>query len=101
MAVVQSVGGGPGRSRGRSLGYISHQEAGLASGVINTFHEVGGSVGVAVVSTVAAAGIETGAITGFGTAITVCAAAAALAALVALTLVPGGRPHHVAGPHAH
>ncbi|MEN3533889.1 MFS transporter [Microbispora sp. ZYX-F-249] len=84
-----------------ALGYISHQEAGLASGVVNTFHEVGGSVGVAVVSTVAATGIETGTITGFGTAFIVSAVSAALGVLVTLVLVPRGRPHHVAGPHAH
>ncbi|MDF3142092.1 MULTISPECIES: hypothetical protein [unclassified Streptomyces] len=36
-----------------ALGMVDHHEAGLASGVVNTFHEVGGSIGVAVVSTVA------------------------------------------------
>src|SRR3954447_19695792 len=41
-----------------ALGYVSHEEAGLASGVVNTFHEVGGSIGVAIVSTIAATGIE-------------------------------------------
>lgn len=65
-----------------ALGYVSRQEAGLASGMVNTFHEVGGSVGVAALSTVAATGIETGANTGFSTAFMVCAVSAALAALI-------------------
>lgn len=33
---------------------VTHEEAGLASGVVNTFHEVGDSIGVAVLSAVAA-----------------------------------------------
>ncbi|WP_031071681.1 hypothetical protein [Streptomyces sp. NRRL S-118] len=79
---------------------VGHDEAGLASGVVNTFHEVGGSVGVAVVSTVAAAGIESGTAGGFSTAFTVCAVAGAAGAAVALALVPRAKPH-MSGPHAH
>ncbi|MFF8233987.1 hypothetical protein [Streptomyces caelestis] len=45
-----------------------HREAGLASGVVNTFHEVGGPIGVAV---------------------------------VALGLVPRGKPQSTGGPHTH
>ncbi|NRQ39240.1 MFS transporter [Nonomuraea sp. NN258] len=84
-----------------ALGFVAHSEAGLASGVVNTFHEVGGSVGVAVVSTVAAAGIEAGTGAGFGTAFTVAAVAAAVSALLSLALIPPGRPHLTAGPHVH
>ncbi|MFI6106810.1 MFS transporter [Streptomyces sp. NPDC051310] len=83
-----------------ALALVGHEEAGLASGVVNTFHEVGGSVGVAVVSTVAAAGIERGTAGGFSTAFTVCAVAGAAGAAVALVLVPRAKPH-LSGPHAH
>ncbi|MFE6972124.1 MFS transporter [Streptomyces sp. NPDC057682] len=77
-----------------ALGMVAHEEAGLASGVVNTFHEVGGSVGVAVVSTVAAAGIggAAGTVTGFADAFLVCAVAAGGCAAVAGVLVPRGKP---------
>jgi predicted MFS family arabinose efflux permease len=84
-----------------ALGMIEHHEAGLASGVVNTFHEVGGSIGVAVVSTVAASGIESGSVGGFTDAFTVCALAAAVSASVALGLVPRGKPQMTGGPHVH
>ncbi|MFI6935848.1 MFS transporter [Streptomyces sp. NPDC050287] len=84
-----------------ALGMVEHHEAGLASGVVNTFHEVGGSIGVAVVSTVAAAGIEAGSVGGFTDAFTVCALAAAVSAVAALGLVPRGKPQPTGGPHVH
>ncbi|MGW7216493.1 MFS transporter [Streptomyces collinus] len=84
-----------------ALGMVGHREAGLASGVVNTFHEVGGSVGVAVVSTVAASGFERGSVEGFGDAFTVCAVAAAIGAVVSLGLVPRGKPQSTGGPHVH
>ncbi len=91
-----------------ALAMVEHHEAGLASGVVNTFHEVGGSIGVAVVSTVAAAGIGVGAASSgpaptdaFTDAFTVCALAAAASAAVAQALVPRGRPRSAGGPHVH
>ncbi|MEU3253403.1 MFS transporter [Streptomyces sp. NPDC006997] len=84
-----------------ALALVDHQEAGLASGVVNTFHEVGGSIGVAVVSTVAATGIERGTVGGFTDAFTLCAVAAAVAAVLSLALVPRGKPQPTGGPHAH
>ncbi|GHF55997.1 MFS transporter [Streptomyces griseosporeus] len=84
-----------------ALGMVDHREAGLASGVVNTFHEVGGSIGVAVLSTVAASGIEAGSAGGFTDAFTVCAATAAGGAVVSLGLVPRGRPRMSGGPHVH
>lgn len=77
-----------------ALGMVAHEEAGLASGVVNTFHEVGGSIGVAVVSTVAAAGIggAPGTVTGFADAFLVCAVAAGGCAAVSAVLVPRGKP---------
>ncbi|MCC9705549.1 DHA2 family efflux MFS transporter permease subunit [Streptomyces sp. MNU76] len=84
-----------------ALAMVEHREAGLASGVVNTFHEVGGSIGVAVVSTVAASGFERGAVGGFTDAFTVCAVAGAVSAAVALGLVPRGKPQLTGGPHVH
>ncbi|MFI0084649.1 MFS transporter [Streptomyces bobili] len=84
-----------------ALAMVEHREAGLASGVVNTFHEVGGSIGVAVVSTVAASGIERGTVGGFTDAFAACAAGAAVSAAVALVLVPRGKPQMTGGPHVH
>ncbi|HEX6353127.1 MFS transporter [Actinophytocola sp.] len=84
-----------------TLANVPHDEAGVASGVVNTFHELGGSIGVAVVSTVAAASIaSTSDIGGFTDAYLVCGIAAAVAALIAAVLVPAGKPKAVTG-HGH
>ncbi|MBT2441110.1 MFS transporter [Streptomyces sp. ISL-36] len=84
-----------------ALGMIDHHEAGLASGIVNTFHEVGGSIGVALVSTTAATSIQGTTTTGFTAAFTLCAATAAAAALAAPALVPRGKPRMTGGPHVH
>jgi EmrB/QacA subfamily drug resistance transporter len=84
-----------------ALAMVAHEEAGLASGVVNTFHEMGGSIGVAVMSTVAASGIERGAIDGFTDAFTLSVAVAAASAVAALLLVPRGKPQTTGGPHMH
>ncbi|MEU0852898.1 MFS transporter [Streptomyces flaveolus] len=84
-----------------ALAMVDHREAGLASGVVNTFHEVGGSIGVAVVSTVAASGFERGSAGGFTDAFALCAVAAAVGAAVALVLVPRGRLRTTGGPYVH
>jgi EmrB/QacA subfamily drug resistance transporter len=84
-----------------ALALVAPEEAGLASGVVNTFHEVGGSIGVAVLSTVAASGIEHGAADGFTSAFTFSAITAAASALIALVLVPHSKPQTTGGPHAH
>jgi EmrB/QacA subfamily drug resistance transporter len=86
-----------------TLANVPSAEAGVASGVVNTFHELGGSVGVALVSTVAAASISssaTGDTSGFTNGYLACAVVAVVAAVVALGLVPAGKPHAVAG-HGH
>jgi MFS family permease len=86
-----------------TLANVPHGEAGVASGVINTFHELGGSIGVAVVSTVAAASIETHSrdVGGFADAFTVCAVTAAVTAVAALALLPAGRPSGAIVGHGH
>ncbi|MEU0069777.1 MFS transporter [Streptomyces sp. NPDC006332] len=84
-----------------ALALVAPGEAGLASGVVNTFHEVGGSIGVAVLSTVAASGIEHGTAGGFTDAFTLTAVIAAAGALIALVLVPHTKPQAIGGPHVH
>jgi predicted MFS family arabinose efflux permease len=83
-----------------ALALVAPEEAGLASGVVNTFHEVGGSI-AAVLSTVAVSGIEHGAADGFTSAFTLSAITAAASALIALVLVPHSKPQTTGGPHAH
>lgn len=84
-----------------ALANVAEHEAGLASAVVNTFHEAGGGIGVAVASTVAAAGITGGAISGFTHAFTVWAVIAVAAALVATVLVPPGKARAAGGMHGH
>ncbi|MFI0450170.1 MFS transporter [Actinomadura sp. 6N118] len=85
-----------------ALAHIEHGQEGLASGVINTFHELGGAIGVATASTLAAAGLSAApSIGGFTDAYTATAIAAAVAAVLAVVLVPGGKPQMSAMPHAH
>ncbi|TWF79239.1 EmrB/QacA subfamily drug resistance transporter [Pseudonocardia hierapolitana] len=83
-----------------TLANVPPDEAGVASGVVNTFHELGGSIGVALVSTVAAVSISGSGTSGFTSGYVVCSVVAAVAGVVALGLVPGGKPHAVAG-HGH
>ena len=67
--------------------------AGVASGVFNTGHEVGGSLGIAVVSAVAAtsvAAMTAPSLTGFRHAFWVLAAGAAVLAAAATVLLPKG-----------
>jgi EmrB/QacA subfamily drug resistance transporter len=86
-----------------ALSRVDPHEAGVASGMVTTFHELGGSVGVAVMSTVAAASIGASAptLSGFTDAFLVCAIASGAAALIALLLVPAGKVETGAGPHGH
>ncbi|GAA3614393.1 hypothetical protein GCM10022419_119450 [Nonomuraea rosea] len=78
-----------------TMANIPPGENGVASGIINTLHELGGSIGMAVVSTVAAASLASGStvsIGGFVSGLTLCAVVAGVAAVVSLGLVPPGRP---------
>jgi EmrB/QacA subfamily drug resistance transporter len=72
---------------------IEHQDMGVVSGIINTFHELGGALGLAVFSAIAATSIASPATTnGFCQAFGVAAATAAVAAVASLQLIPRGRP---------
>ncbi|WP_264030261.1 MFS transporter [Cellulosimicrobium sp. SH8] len=74
-----------------ALGQVAPHEAGVASGIVSTFHEFGAALGAAVISSVAAAGIAGGTVqgieAGFGFAAVVAVAAGALA----LALLPPRR----------
>jgi EmrB/QacA subfamily drug resistance transporter len=89
-----------------TLANVPRGESGVASGVVNTFHELGGTVGVAVFSTIAAAGIaatsggDDAVLDGFTNGYLASAVAAAAAAVIAVVLVPPGRPEGITG-HGH
>lgn len=69
---------------------LADHEAGLTSGIINTFHELGAALGVAVASSIAAPSLTatTADPAGFADAFTVSAITAAAAAALALALIP-------------
>jgi EmrB/QacA subfamily drug resistance transporter len=86
-----------------SLASVAPAEGGLRSALVNTFHELGGAAGVAVLSSVAGAALVAAhpAAGAFRAAFTVGASAALAAAVIAGFLVPAvlrdpnaGRPAH-------
>ncbi|MER6582649.1 MFS transporter [Nonomuraea sp. NPDC001023] len=102
--VLAAVGIGPAfvTATTTTMANVPPGENGVASGVINTFHELGGSIGVAVVSTVAASSLVPGAgAGGFTSGLVLCAVVAGVAALVSLGLVPPGRPAGAFVGHGH
>ncbi|MEV5569852.1 MFS transporter [Spirillospora sp. NPDC052269] len=85
-----------------ALAHVTHSEAGLVSGVVNTFHELGAAIGVALASTLAASGIAAApSVDGFTRAYTAFAVTAGVAAVLSLWLVPPGKPEMTGGPHVH
>jgi len=73
-----------------ALGQVAPHEAGIASGIVSTFHEFGASFGAAVVSSVAAASLTGTTLTGFTRGFTT--AAIASAAVIAAAFLTPGRP---------
>ncbi|AXK34411.1 MFS transporter [Streptomyces armeniacus] len=75
-----------------ALGDVAPHEAGVTSGIVSTFHEFGASAGAAAVSSAAAASITartgTSAGSGFDDAFLVATGVAAVAAGIALWLIP-------------
>jgi EmrB/QacA subfamily drug resistance transporter len=71
-----------------ALGQVAPHEAGIASGIVSTFHEFGAASGAAVVSSVAAASLVGDTLSGFTNGFVFAAVAAAVAALVAAALTP-------------
>jgi len=72
-----------------ALSQVEPHLAGVASGILSTFHELGASLGAAVMSGVAAASLVDGTTVGFERAYLVAAVIAALAAVLAGALIPG------------
>lgn len=72
-----------------ALGQVAPHEAGIASGIVSTFHEFGASFGAAVVSSVAAASLVGTTLNGFTKGFTVAAVAAVVSALIAALVTPG------------
>jgi EmrB/QacA subfamily drug resistance transporter len=79
-----------------AMSEIAHRDAGLASGLMTTAHEVGAAFGVAVLGAVAtgrSAGLSTaGLADGYQDGFLVAAGVALVLALVALVSVPSSRP---------
>jgi EmrB/QacA subfamily drug resistance transporter len=73
-----------------TMSEVSHEQAGLASGLMTTGHEVGAALGVATFSAIATAGDTFPA--GYGTGFLVAAIVAGVMALIALVTVPAIRP---------
>lgn len=71
-----------------ALGHIAPEEAGIASGLLSTFHEFGAALGVASVSSIAALSLVGGGDSGYQRAFGAVAAAALVAAVVGAALIP-------------
>lgn len=71
-----------------ALGQVEPEQAGLASGIVSTFHEFGASLGAAVVSSMAAASIAGTSVAGFGRGFLTGAVVAVVAAAAVLILTP-------------
>ena len=86
-----------------ALTRIGDDEAGVASGIVNTFHELGGAIGVAALSSIAAPSLVAAGVSqaGFTRAFTFNVIAALVAALLAAMVVPAGKAPAEAMPHAH
>lgn len=84
-----------------TLAQVDHREAGLASGILSTFHEFGAALGVAVVSSIAAASIAGTSSTGFTSGFTFAAITAAVAAVLTLIIIPAGKLAATAAHPAH
>ncbi|WP_433714025.1 MFS transporter [Nocardia sp. CA-084685] len=77
-----------------ALANVEHSQAGVTSGLVNTFHEVGAAFGVSVISTIAAVSLRTlGADpSGFTNAFITSALVAAVIAVAAAAFIPAGKP---------
>ena len=72
-----------------ALGQVSPSEAGIASGIVSTFHEFGAALGAAVASSIAATSLAGTSPAGFSRGFTTAAVVAAVAAIVTLATAPG------------
>jgi EmrB/QacA subfamily drug resistance transporter len=81
---------------------VADEDAGLASGLVNTSHEVGFAVGVSILSTIAGASLagDQG-VAGFQAAFVAAVAIAVAAVGASLVLLPGDRPRIAGRAFAH
>jgi EmrB/QacA subfamily drug resistance transporter len=80
---------------------VRDEQAGLASGLMTTAHEVGAALGVALVSAVATGAAAGSFVTGYRTGMLAIAFIAAVLAVVALLAVPTVRPPAGSRVHMH
>jgi hypothetical protein len=80
---------------------IADGDAGLASGLVNTSHEVGFAVGVSILSTIAAASLAGGGVDGFAAAFRAAAGFGIAAIVAAVLLLPADRPRVAGRAFAH
>lgn len=71
-----------------ALSKVAYHEAGLASGILSTFHEFGAALGVAVTSSLAVAGITESIAGGFQRGFAFAAIVAVVAGLISLVAAP-------------
>jgi EmrB/QacA subfamily drug resistance transporter len=74
-----------------ALGQVAPEEAGVASGIVSTFHEFGASVGAAAISSIAAASLVGGTLDGFQRGFGAAAVGALVAAAAAVVITPAHR----------
>jgi EmrB/QacA subfamily drug resistance transporter len=74
-----------------ALANVAYQEAGLASGIVSTFHEFGAAIGAAAVSSIAAASIAGTSDVGFTRGFTFIAVTAAVSAVLGMLVVPAAK----------
>ena len=84
---------------------VTHEDAGLASGLMTTAHELGAALGVAVLAAVAVGGSQassvSGLVDGYGDAFLIAAAVAVVMAMVSVFAVPSVRPEAGAAVSMH
>jgi EmrB/QacA subfamily drug resistance transporter len=76
-------------SAATALGQVAPHEAGVASGIVSTFHEFGASLGAATISSIAAASLIGHTLTGFTNGFILAAVTAVVAAVIAALSTPG------------
>jgi EmrB/QacA subfamily drug resistance transporter len=85
-----------------AMSRVDPHRAGMVSGVVNTAHELGAALGVAIVSTIAGASVDPGSavapVAGFGDAFLTGAIIAGVSAAAVAWLLPRGRPPASDGP---
>ncbi|MER5209108.1 MFS transporter [Streptomyces sp. NPDC002838] len=103
LVVALGLGAGFVSATTSAMSDLPHEDMGLASGLVNTCHEMGAALGVAVVAAVAGASLETGGdsappVSGFDSAFLACAVISLGAAVAGALLLPRGRPDPSQGP---